>query len=106
MAMNEVGTITYADVPGFPVGTVVDHVLVTVTDSAVPPVNPTLTQSVPDGTATVTFLNVAAGSYAFSVSGRDASGNVLGKPVTGTFTVVVPATITLSLPAATVFAQA
>jgi hypothetical protein len=106
MAMNEVLTITYADVPGFPVGTVVDHILITVTDAAVPPVNPTLTQSVPDGTATVTFLNIAAGNYSFSIAGRDVSGNVLGTPVTGTFTVTTPVTISLSLPVSATAAQA
>jgi hypothetical protein len=102
---NEVGAITYADVPGFPAGTVVDHILVTATDAAIPPVNPMLTQSVPEGTATVTFTGIAFGAYTFSVQAETAAGQPLGTAVTGKFTVVAPV-VTLSLPATAVFTQA
>ena len=46
----------------------------------------------------MSFPNVAAGSYSFSVAAQDSTGAVLGTPVTGTFTITAPATISLSLP--------
>jgi hypothetical protein len=99
-----VGTLTYADVPGFPAGTVVDHVVVSVSDTSVSP--PTSTsQNVPPGTTSVTFADLDAGSYTFQVSAVDSSGVALGTPITGSFTVTAPATVTLNLPSAASFTQ-
>ncbi len=98
--MNAVLAVTYALVPGFAQGTVVDHIACVLSDAAVPPVNPPLSQNVAPGTPSVTFANVPAGTYNFSVAGQDASNNVLGTPVTGSITIAVPTTISLSLPSA------
>ena len=102
---NEVLSIVYADVPGFAAGTVVSNVVVSIADTSVTPAT-TLTQTVAPGTAAVTFPNLDAGSYTFSVAGVDAAGTVLGTAVTGTFVVAAPATISLSLPSTVTAAQA
>ena len=95
---NAVLTVAYSDVPGFPAGSAVASILVSVTDTSVTP--PTaVTQTVSPGTTAVTFANLAAGTYSVSVAAQDASNAVLGTPVTGTFDVPVPATVTLTLPA-------
>lgn len=102
---NAVLTITYAKTSGFPAGSVVDHIAVSITDTtAVPPTS--VTQNLPPDTGSATFVNVAPGSYTFSVSGQDVTGAVFGTPVTGTFTITAPATVTLSLPATASAAQA
>lgn len=95
--MNANLAISYVDVPGFPAGSAVAAIVASITDTSLTP--PTsLTQSVTPGTASVSFPNVAAGSYSFSVAAQDSTGAVLGTPVTGTFTITAPATISLSLP--------
>lgn len=88
---NALLTIAYAQVPGFPAGTVVDHTEVTLTGPT------TVSQAVPPGITTATFTGLAPGVYIFNVFGVDASGKTLGTPVTGTFTVAA-ATISVSLP--------
>ena len=92
-------SILYADVAGFAAGTVVGGIVASITDTSVTP--PTaVTQTVAAGTASVSFPNVAAGSYSFSVQAVDGSTPPvpLGSAVTGTFTITAPATISLSLP--------
>lgn len=99
---NAIASIVYTDVPGFPAGSVVDHVVVTVTSSGA-----SQSQNVPPGTTSVTFENLADGDYTLSVAGVDASGNTLGTPATGSFTLSTgPTTVTLSLPASVTASQA
>lgn len=98
-----VGVITYADVPGFPAGTSVDHIVVSVTDTSVSPTT-TVSQNIPAGTLSVSF-DLDAGSYTYTVAGVDGSGVVLGSPAQGSFAVTAPATVTLSLPSAASFSQ-
>ena len=98
--MQVIGTIAYADVPGFPEGSVVDHVLVSIINST----GGVAQQSVAPSTASVTFDGVAAGDYTYSIQAFPVSGAGFGTPVTGSFTVAAPATITLALPASATFA--
>jgi len=97
---NAVLTLTYADsTPSFPEGTVIDHIVVGITDtSASPPVSST-TNVAPGTTSPITFLNVAPGTYTASAQAVDASGAALGGAATTTFTVAAPTTVSLSLPA-------
>ena len=99
---NAIAVVTYADVPGFPSGSAVSHIVATITDSK----GVATTQTVAPGTATVEFDNVAPDAYSISVAGVDSSGAVLGSPITGTFTITAPATVTLSLPSAVSVSQA
>lgn len=100
---NAVATLTYADVPGFPAGSVVDHVDVSIKDAS----GAVTTQHVAPAATSVTFENVAAGTYTASANGVDAGGNVLGTPLSATFTISAgPATISLSLPSTLSVAQA
>ena len=99
--MTEVFTISYSDVPGFPVGSSVAQIVVTITGTAGPVV-----QKVAPGTATVSFLDVLADTYTFDVHAEDASGTSFGHNVTGSFVVTAPATVTLSLPSSASTAQA
>jgi hypothetical protein len=94
--MNALASISYAPVEGFPVGSVVDHIVVTITGAN----TPAQTQNVAPGTGVVDFANVPADSYGFSVAAVDAAGNTFGTAVTGTFTITAPQTVTLSLPSA------
>ena len=100
--MNAILAIAYADVPGFPAGSVVAHISASITGAVTPVVN----QIVLPGTASITFANVPADTYSFSVAGVDASGNVFGTAVTGSFTITAPATVTLSLPSTVTASQA
>ena len=92
--MNANVSITYADMPGFPAGSIVDHIVVTVvgTVNTLPNM-----QAVPPGTASVTF-DLIADDYTVSAQGFGADGTAFGKPVSTTFTITAPATISLSLP--------
>ena len=99
-----VGSLSYADVPGFPAGTAVDHIVVSVTDTSVSPTT-TVSQNVAAGATSVTFADLDPGSYSYTVAGVDSSGVVLGTPVVGSFSVTAPATISLSLPSAASFSQ-
>ena len=96
---DSVVSITYADSAAtFPAGTVVDHIVVSIADTAAsPPV--LVSQNVPAATATVTFANVAPGTYTATAQAVDATGAALGAAATATFTVAAPATISVSLPA-------
>lgn len=94
-------SVQYSPVPGFPAGSVVDHIAAAITGSN--PAN-SMSQNVPPGTGSVVFTNVTADSYTFSISAVDASGNTFGTPVTGTFT-ATDTTVTLSLPSSATVAQ-
>jgi len=99
--MNLDLAIAYADVAGFPAGSVVAHILATITGL----VTPVATQIALPGSATISFANVPADTYTYSVSGVDGSNNTFGTAVTGTFVVTAPATVTLSLPATVTASQ-
>ena len=100
--MNLVETIQYApSAPTFAPGTVVDHVVCTITGA----VTPAVSQSVAPLTASVVFSNVPADTYTLSVQAVDAAGNLLGTAVTGTFVITAPANISLNLPSAVSAAQ-
>jgi hypothetical protein len=77
-----------------PAGTVVANIVVTGTAQTAAN---SFTQTVPEGTATVTQV-VAPDSYSVSVQAYDGSTppNPIGTPVTTTFTVA--ATVTISIP--------
>lgn len=90
--------VSYADVGGFPAGSAVDHITVSI--------SATQSQDVPAATASVSFADVAPGDYTATASAKDATGAVLGTPATASFTVVAPATVTLSLPATVTVTQA
>lgn len=90
--------VAYSPVAGFPAGSKVDHIAVSITESN--PAN-SMNQNVPPDTAAVVFNNVVVGTYQFSVSAVDAAGNTFGTPVTGTF-IAVDTTVTLSLPSSAV----
>lgn len=101
--MNLIESITYApSAPTFPAGTVVDHILCTLTGST----TPAISQSVAPLTASVTFPNVPADSYTVTAQAMDATGAPLGTAVSTTITITAPATISLNLPSAVTAAQA
>ncbi len=93
--------IGFQSVPGFPVGSTVDHLHVQVFGT-----NPSnsQSQSVSSTTATVSFTLVPD-TYTFSIQAVDPNGNALGTPVTkdvngnASFTVPTVTTVSLSLPA-------
>lgn len=93
---NAVLSISFGDVPGFPAGSIVDHVLVTA--SAVDPANSPAAQSVAPATASVTFANLNADTYTFTAQAFPAAGSGFGAPVSVVFTITAPATVSLSLP--------
>lgn len=99
--MNAILAVLYSLVPGFPAGSVVASISASITGAA----TPIVTQSVPPDTAAITFANVPADSYTFSVAAVDASGNVFGTPVTGTFVIAAPTTVSLSLPSSVTASQ-
>jgi hypothetical protein len=102
--MNADLAVTYADVPGFPAGSVVAEIVATLTGSA--PGNTTpMELSQPPGSAEFSFFNVQADTYAFSIEGLDAKGDTFGTPVTGSVTITGPTTVTLSLPASATASQ-
>lgn len=98
---TQVASVTYADVPGFPAGSKVDHVLVSIAGSSPASAQ---SQSVAPGTNSVVFSNVVPDSYTITVQAQDAAGNNFGSPVTGTFT-ATDTTVTLNLPSAVTVAQ-
>jgi hypothetical protein len=97
------GSVVYADVPGYPEGSVVDHILVTLTASG----NAANSQSasVAPGTASVSFDNVQPDTYTASVQAFPATGAGYGTAVaSNSIMVAAPVTVTLSLPASLVIA--
>jgi hypothetical protein len=92
--MNAILNGSYIDTPGFPTGSVVANIVATIIGTTVGKAQ----QTVAPGTTSITFPNVAADTYTFEVAAVDAAGNVFGTPSSGSFTVTVPTTVTLSLP--------
>lgn len=87
--------ITYADVPGFPAGTAVAKIAVSVQkpDGSFDFIDATPEQ------AEVEYSAATAGIYNVTVQALDSTGNALGTNVLATFTVAAPTTVTLRLPA-------
>lgn len=90
--------LTFAQTPGFPAGSAVDHI--TVTAVAGNPANSPPPQSVPPGTAQVTFQNLTPDTYEFSAQGFPATGPGFGNPATASLTITSTQTVSLSLPSA------
>lgn len=89
-------SVAYADVPGFPTGSVVDHI--TVSAVASNPANSPASQSVAPGTPIVTFVNLPADTYVFSAQAFPATGPGFGTAVTASLTITALGTVSLSLP--------
>jgi hypothetical protein len=92
--MQRQETITYADVPGFPEGTLpAVSVVVTYTDASGNHQGETIAMD-----AQPTPVDLAAGDWTATFQGIDSTGANVGKPAVDTFTLVAPATISLHLP--------
>lgn len=91
---NAVLSIAYVSFTA-PAGSVVDHV--TISATAANPANSPPNQSVPPGTASVTFSNLTPDTYTFSVQAFPASGPGFGSAVSATL-VVTGTTVTLQIP--------
>lgn len=104
--MNLNLAVSYAPVPGFPAGSVVAAIQVTVAGTAAGNTTP-IVQSVAPGTSEVTFALTVADTYTYSVVAVDAAvpADTFGDPVTGSFAIVAPATVTLALPSGVVASQ-
>ncbi len=104
--MNLDLAVTYADVAGFPPGSAVIAIEATITGSAVGNTTPTV-QTQPPGTAAFVFPLTVADTYTYSVQGIDGATppNTYGTPVTGSFVITAPTTVTLALPSAVVASQ-
>jgi hypothetical protein len=98
--------VSYADVPGFPPGSAVAAIQVTVTGSA--PGNTTpLVETVPPGTAEVAVPLTVADTYTYAVQAIDAATppNSYGSPISGSFSITAPVTVSLSLPSSVAASQ-
>jgi hypothetical protein len=95
---NAVASITYASVAGFPLGSVVDHIAVTITGSKSGNTTPVVSNVAP-GTATVTFTNLIPDTYGIVVQGMPATGPGFGSPVNASITITAT-TMSLTLPSA------
>ena len=104
--MNLNLAVTYAAVAGFPAGSVVASYVATVTGTAAGNTTP-IVQSVAAASAPASFVFplTVADTYSYSVSGQDANGNTFGTPITGSFAITAPATVSLSLPATVAASQ-
>lgn len=100
---NALVSIAYGDVPGFPVGSAVDHVAVTCI--AVDPANSGLEQDVAPGTVDVTFANLNPDTYTFTAQAFSSAGVAYGTAVSTSLTIAVPVTVTLSLPSGVTASQ-
>jgi len=96
---NAAVTLAYADTPGFPAGSVVDHVFVMATASN--PANSPPPQIVAPGTDSVTFDDLAPDTYQISAQAFPVTGPGFGQSATTSITIaaVGPVTVSLSLPA-------
>lgn len=101
--MNLNAAVSYDVVPGFPQGTVLDHIVVSL--AATNPAN-NQSKSAAANAPSVSFANVPADTYTVSVQGAQASGAVLGTPVSQNITITQPVvTISLNLPSALTLSQ-
>jgi hypothetical protein len=96
--------IVYGDVAGFPTGTVVDHVIVSATAATV--VNSPAPQTVPPGTAAVTFSGLNPDTYTVSAQAIAADGTPIGPAASVVVTVTsAVVTVSLSIPASIAVTQ-
>ncbi|MGO9596866.1 MAG: hypothetical protein ACLP7Q_02470 [Isosphaeraceae bacterium] len=104
--MNLDLAVAYAQVPGFPAGSVVAGIVATIVGTAAGNTTP-VTQQVPPTTndTAFSFAVTVADTYNYSVYAVDAAGNTFGTPVTGSFAVLAPATVILTLPSAVTASQ-
>jgi hypothetical protein len=104
--MNLVLAVAYAPVSGFPAGSAVNVIQATVTGTAAGNTTP-IVQTAPDGTGAFTFPLTVADTYTYTVEALDASTppNTYGTPVTGSFVVTAPTTVTLTLPSTVTASQ-
>ena len=104
--MNLALVISYAPVDGFPAGSAVAAIQVTVTGTAPGNTTPIVQTGAP-GTLDVSFPLTVADTYTYSVVAIDAATppDTYGTAVTGSFAIVAPATVTLTLPASVVASQ-
>ena len=100
--MNLILAVSYGGQP-FPVGTSVSAVQASITGSASGAVP--VVQTLPEGSTSFQFANVAADTYTYSVQALDENNNPLGSPITGSFTVTAPVTVTLQVPVAVTASQ-
>lgn len=85
-------SVQFADQGGFPAGSAVDHLVLTVTGPESSTVN-----LAPNATSASVTIS-AAGGYTASVQAVDATGDHFGTAAIATFSIAAPATVTLSLP--------
>jgi hypothetical protein len=97
MAQNATCTITYALVPGFPAGSVIDHIKVTCVGATTG--STTTPLQLAPGAATAVFASLAPDTYTFTAQGFPATGAGFGTAVSATLTISTAATVSLSLPA-------
>jgi hypothetical protein len=104
--MNLALAISYAPIDGFPAGSAVAAIQVTVTGTTVGNTTP-IVQSVAPGTSTISFPLTVADTYTYSVSAVDAATppDDFGTAVTGSFVITAPVTVTLTLPSSVVASQ-
>lgn len=100
--MAKVISVSYAPVDGFPIGSAVDHIAITVTD----PAAVATVINVPPDTASATFDATVVGTYNVTAQAIAADGSGFGTAVSTTFVVAAPASVTLSLPSAVSAADA
>ena len=101
---QEILACSYTNVPGFPEGSAIANIVATVTGTLPGNTTPVVQKGAPDDSA-FTFPGLPFDTYTYSVAGVDAAGNVFGTPVTGSFTLVAPVTVSLSLPSAVTATQ-
>ena len=99
MSSNAVASIAYAPVPGFPAGSQLAGILVTLVGQAAGNTVPQ-EQTVAANATTVTFPISVSDTYTVTAVGVDAQGNTFGTPATSAptpITVPTPAPVTVSL---------
>jgi hypothetical protein len=104
---NAIVGLEYTSVSGIAAGTVAANVVVAITGTATGNTTPQ-TQTVATGAVSATFFSVVPDSYTYVVTNTTADGTVIPtpSPVTGSFTITAPTTITLSLVTSATVTQA
>jgi len=87
-------TIGYTATPGFPAGSVVDHIGVSIVGLVAAN---NQSQNVAPGTTTVT-VTLNPDTYTISVQAFDVNNNAFGTAVSTTLVVSAPTTVTLNIP--------
>lgn len=87
-------TLGFTNTPGFPAGSAVDHIRLEITGVATAQTS----QAVAVGVTTVNYTFPAPDTYTVTVQAVAADGTLYGSPVSTTYVVAAPVTVTLSLP--------